>query len=150
MFKYNPKTRTQRFVREGGQAGSLKADQHHQGIFHVLQPIHAFKKTYHDGEDTDQGAVIVNLIIPIGAMIHIPYASDYGTSGKFRANRAFVYSQVDVSTKELVERSYSWWEPSFRYCSGMIVEPEEGFNHSDRHCGTGIHFFLDLQKALIY
>ncbi len=67
-------------------------------------------------------------------------------SKKSRASHAYV---VKIHGEEKI--AYSLHNQRFKYKVGETVRPEEQFdNCSDYVCGSGIHFFLDKEKAKTY
>jgi hypothetical protein len=147
----------------------------HPGFFKVINPLYVFKKAY---TPTSRDGVIINLIIPKGAII-FPGNTPGGClrttvsvgmqgSGKLRASKAIVHSistfkrkfnlydeynearYVDdpIFKKKQVKRAIAGWDTSFSYQVGKTVEPRQPFSFSAYECESGIHFFFKLSKAL--
>lgn len=132
------------------------------GFYKVVESIGVFKKTFvpHPIYGRTMDAVIVNLIIPVGALIHVPprFAGDPPkgfVQRKFRASEAFVHSQYVIDhynhkDSKPVTRSVSGWDETFEYKTGATVRPKEPFDMQRGTCESGIHFFVNLKKALAY
>lgn len=98
---------------------------------------------------------IATLEIPASAFVVQP------TNGKCRASKAKVLSieliQSVAGSKKFVagakiKKAYSLWDSTFKYVVGETVVPTEPFDKeaSWRECSTGIHFFIDRDKAERY
>lgn len=122
-------------------------------FYKVQKPLHAFKKTLHNGTNSFQHCVIVNLIIPKDAIV---YADSevfsrrlYFNDRKMRASEAFVHSQHLLNSKT-VNTSYAFHE-NFKYSTGETVHPtRNAFSWDNVACEAGIHFFLNVGDALDY
>jgi hypothetical protein len=107
-------------------------------VYKLQHDIPVFKKAY-----TSNSQVIVNMIIPAGTRVHI-------TNGKCRAALARVVSIHNVRGYR-TERTlaYSGHSASFLYTPGTEVKPKNGFGSADEgDCAGGIHFFIDINRAL--
>jgi hypothetical protein len=89
--------------------------------------------------------VIVNLVIPAGSKVHVTY-------GKCRANQALVASIHEMRGERVaVKEAHSMHDPNFKYVPGQLVKPKNGFGGAGMgDCAGGIHFFIDVNRALDY
>jgi hypothetical protein len=143
-------------------------------FYRVVEPMHVFKKVYHnDGDPLTLGeGAIANLIIPKGATVYFR-----SVDGKMRTSRAHVHSIVaykghtwsslrnlftyHVSSSYIpsdlapaclvsVSTARSEFDGTFKYETGKTIKPFKRFSHTDEHCASGIHFFLNIREALAY
>jgi hypothetical protein len=138
-------------------------EQHHACTFElynfykVTSPLSVFKKIYTKAN----GALIANLIIPVGAKIYV--GESFGSyqlwdnhSRKMRASEAYVHSIVTANKQKYhdskskfiyKQKGYSGHDNSFVYIVGKTIKPDK-FSHRENICDSGIHFFLDVADAL--
>lgn len=121
-------------------------------IFRVTQPLYVFKKAKQNS--STRRNVIINLIIPVGALVHIPSNTRYGDVAcfdrKMRASKAIVHSIVHEYGDCEFKQAVSDWNSSFQYKKGETVEPLRPFSIREGECRSGIHFFVSLTSALNY
>lgn len=164
----------------GLQSSGLREPQY---FIELEQPLYAFKKTHTARRPSKQEEhlqyqnrnVLVNLIIPAGAVVHVSEASL-----KMRASEAQVHSQFyfekcspahivrkhsDSSRQftmewlnanmnlapEATDGSFSTYATAqtFKYRNGQTVRPDS-FDRYGGTCKPGIHFFLNVLDALCY
>lgn len=121
----------------------------HSNFWRITKEMKVFKKAY----DKDYSQVIVNLVIPVGAIIHFPednYSAYCIDARKMRASKAFVHSIASKNNKESLNVAYSDWDSNFKYAVGKTVKPTSSFCSTPHQCEPGIHFFMQLEDALIY
>lgn len=128
-------------------------------VYQTKKDLTVWKKVCR--ENTRQGKTdyfIAELLIPAGAWIVEPYKSD----GKCRCDRAIVVRIIRTEggrrfsaklSKQQVKWAESMWvypgNSALRYVKGETVEPAYPLNRYVTHsCGSGIHFFRSLIKAL--
>lgn len=144
-----------------------------EGFYEVLHPIAAFKKGYSRGRHD----AIVNLIIPAGAHLFIGVRergdgvrrsvslARLDSNGEMRASHAYVHSIVRydhtaywragagaTANHKQIQIGYSWWQNLFCYRTGEMAVPtnRDGFSYEESECSPGIHFFLDVRKAIAF
>lgn len=145
---------------------NTKSAGHGSAIREVIRPLRVYKKT----ENT-----IVALEIPVGALVHWNdrYSEyDFNNSSsnrKMRASAARVVQQIRFNTitsshsnwrhdqrvKEYtlgnardVTQSESQYLRSFKYNTGEVVIPANGFCMFRATCEAGVHFYVNLSDAL--
>jgi hypothetical protein len=122
-----------------------------QCFYTVHKPLPVFKKALHD--DRIGGRVIVNLLIPVGAIVYAGVdafdASSRQKHRKMRASAADVHSVANINGTPS-KRAVSWYDPGFYYHAGDRLSPRNAFSQMDATCAPGIHFFLNLGDALEY
>ncbi len=69
---------------------------------------------------------------------------------KFRTNKAFVLSIVDKMTGEEKNTVSSAYDNNFKYTKNKWIHSEDYDESIDQVCTTGIHFFLDKERAFLY
>ena len=123
----------------------------HSNFWRITKEMKVFKKA----SDKACKPVIVNLVIPVGEVIHFPedkYGVDFINNRKMRASKAFVHSIHTVNYKRpgvSLRVAYSDWDDS-KYLVGKNRNPEFAFSRIPHQCESGIHFFMQLEDALIY
>lgn len=121
------------------------------GFYKVVRPLHVFKKTFSSNYND---SIITNLIIPIGAVIYVNDRAwgtkTYVETRKMRASRALVHSSFDLIRKKRIPITYSEYCSAFQYKEGTTVVPKSEFSYESETCDSGIHFFLNLNDALVY
>lgn len=123
---------------------------------------------------TRRDDAIANIVIPAGTVVNL------SKSCKLRAEQAYCHSIVDSKTHRQLASAYSTRNYSFYYQSGVkagvaedlfkkLYKDEEkvqkdaiakqllnckvavpNFDYTTNECSPGIHFFLDLQRAINY
>ena len=138
----------------------------------VTDTLYVFKKTQNDRLSCDRRQMITNLIIPVGAIIHIPYDAytcKESDSRKMRTNKAIVHSNVMCTnmhhfghispsefSKQKLERwtqravAHSQYLNEFTYKVDHLVKPRQAFSLVTGSCESGIHFFVNVVDALKY
>ena len=121
----------------------------HSNFWRITKEMKVFKKAY----DNNYRQVIVNLVIPVGAIVHFP-ENEYNkfciNVRKMRASKAFVHSIANLRSKKSIQLAYSNWDNNFEYVVGKTVKPKYGFNRTPEVCETGIHFFMQVEDAIRY
>ena len=121
----------------------------HSNFWRITKEMKVFKKAYYKYYHQ----VIVNLVIPVDAIIHFPesnYSVDEIDNRKMRASKAFVHSIASKNNKEILNVAHSDWSVDFKYIVGKTVKPTYSFCSTPYQCESGIHFFMQLEDALIY
>lgn len=121
-------------------------------IFRVVHDLHVFKavNSYKNpgwGLPRSERIAIVNLVIPAGALVHIPRYAAFGS--KCRASEAFVHSIFKMNEEE-IDVGHSNWTNTFEYRTGATVKPSRTFYARNGVCERGIHFFFSLDQAKRY
>lgn len=116
-------------------------------IYRVVHPLHVFKAAWAPGPIARQKA-IVNLIIPKGALVHIPARpKGWEDEWKCRASVAYVHSiAAQHWPHKQFDTAFSNYNLFFAYKVGEPVCPRL-FYHHNGECAPGIHFFFDLSQA---
>ena len=123
-----------------------RAKQIGKGSFwRVTQDLPVFKKVEHYNP---YRSGIVNLIIPKGAIIRVPFPSAIKGS-KLRANVAYVHSVYSLDG-EVIKAGYSRHNKNFIYRPEELVIPTTKYSMIDAACESGIHCFMDLYSAITY
>lgn len=121
----------------------------HSNFYRVTKELKVFKKAY-----SGHNSVIVNLIIPVGAIVHFPeiiYDNHDIDNRKMRASKAIVHSMATKFKKKELTVANSDWDCNFEYKVGKTVKPfDEKFSSTPRECEAGIHFFMQVEDALKY
>lgn len=122
-----------------------------EGFYVVHKPLPAFKKAYnrHTGF-WDRHSRIVNLVIPVGAIVYVKDITRSTDKRKMRADKAYVHSIADMHSKQPRKVAHAGWAHDFVYRVGEHVIPHQPFCTVPSTCESGIHFFLNLQDALSY
>lgn len=95
--------------------------------------------------------VICNLIIPKGATIRARNDWRHGAKHprKCRATEAVVHSMfTQLKGQQRVSTAYSRNASWMAYRDGQTVRPRWKFDMRDIACTSGIHFFLELRRAV--
>lgn len=119
-------------------------------LWTVHTDLPAFKKLvcYGYRRKTD---VIANLIIPKGATIRAFNRWVKGATHprKCRATKAVVHSMfTQHKGQQQVSTASSRRDFAVIYRTGETVRPRKPFDMADTACTSGIHFFLELRRAL--
>lgn len=121
----------------------------HSNFWRITKEMKVFKKAI----DSNYERVIVNLVIPVGAIVHFPenrYSTLWINDRKMRASKAFVHSIAHIRTKKSISFARSDWDVQFEYIVGDTVRPTRAFSRLPEMCEPGIHFFLQLEDAIRY
>ena len=87
---------------------------------------------------------IVKLFIPADAK------RSSATTRKCRASKAKVLSITNINGTENFDIAFSYYDCSFVYKVGEIVEVEDFDENRWNKCGTGIHHFITRNEAINY
>ena len=124
-----------------------------KGFYEVINPLFVFKQIFSEGGNK----CIANLIIPAGEIIYVGLHSksrkDKITQEcmlKMRASKAYVHSIVREMDHKQLKEGRSWWVFNFKYNVGAIVKPSNRFLDEQDVCGSGIHFFFNVNSALLF
>lgn len=140
------------------------------GQVFLTKPLFVFKKVY--GKTTGKAAV-ASLGIPIGAIVNLAQ----GSSCKLRANEAVCWSiNLTSHGKGNITEAYSGKDSSFIYkpvkfgpyktslsdfkaymsswdravWGSDLLRPKHFFQTTTSECAAGIHFFVEVEKAIAY
>ncbi len=114
----------------------------------------AYKKAFADtDDDLDGESVIITLEVPAKAKRITPRQDgncEDGGEFKSRVCHAKVKSIVHKYSKKKFKKARSSHDDRFIYTVGKIVRPEHKFNETQEVCASGIHCFMDIEKAEDY
>lgn len=130
----------QRVLKPTKRKGLDHKKLHNGFLGTTVEDIIVYKKVY-----TKAGAshVLCTLRIPKGTRVHVTY-------GKCRASKAEVVSLVMARSGNPLNVAYSRYNSFFRYIPGDTVKPGYPFANHIGECASGIHFFVNPTKALMY
>lgn len=94
--------------------------------------------------------VLVKLLIPVNTTVRFPDKIE--KYQKHRSSRAVVKGIYTLKgRKSKFKKCFSEaTEPQLTYVVGKTVKPKGGLSRNDRACESGIHFFLDRDRAVKY
>lgn len=136
--------------------GELKNLKH---IVPTKGKFKAYKKAYHrpdsesEGEEPERTPVVITLEIPSSAK-RITGTDEGNTSAdgdfKSRVSHAKILKiESECGTKKY-KTAYSGHDEKFLYEVGKTVKPKRKFALSKITCASGIHCFMDKDRALNY
>ena len=101
----------------------------------------AYKKAY---EPISNLPRIVKLLIPVDAL------RSSATTKKCRCNKAKVLSITDLDNTKVYQEALSYYNATFIYKVGEMVEVPDFNKDRWKECAPGIHFFMSRMDAVNY